>query len=111
MAHRIEALIGLLAVVAVLAWAARAAGLPYPVVLVVGGLGLGYLPGLPETRIDPDVVSLVFAPPLVHAAAYRSSPKRLRREARCIAWLAFGLVALTIAAVAVVAHALVGELS
>ena len=84
MAHRIEELIGLLAVVAILAWAARTAGLPYPVVLVVGGLGLGYLPGLPEIRIDPDVVFLVFVPPLVHSAAYRVSPRRLAREARCI---------------------------
>src|SRR4051812_42053603 len=111
MAHRIEELIGLLTVVAILAWAARAAGLPYPVVLVVGGLGLGYLPGLPEIRIDPDVVFLVFVPPLVHSAAYRISIKRLRREARCISLLAFGLVALTIGAVAVVAHALVDDLS
>src|SRR4051794_19297088 len=110
-AHRIEELIGLLAVVAMLAWAARAAGLPYPVVLVVGGLGLGYLPGLPEIRIDPDVVFLVFVPPLVHSAAYRISLRRLRREARCISLLAFGLVALNIAGVAVVAHALVGALS
>ena len=110
-AHRIEELIGLLAVVAILAWAARAAGLSYPVVLVVGGLGLGYLPGLPEIRIDPDVVFLVFVPPLVHAAAYRISPRRLKREAKCIGYLAIGLVGLTIAAVAVVAHALVDELS
>src|SRR3954447_19921542 len=111
MAHRIEELIGLLAVVAMLAWAARAVGLPYPVVLVVGGLGLGYLPGLPEINIDPDVVFLVFVPPLVHAAGYRTSARRLRDEAPCIALLAVGLVGLTIAAVAVVAHALVDELT
>src|SRR3954447_17996062 len=110
-AHRIEELIGLLAVVAILAWAARAAGLPYPVVLVAGGLGLGYLPGLPEIRIDPDVVFLVFVPPLVHAAGYRTSARRLRKEARCVALLALGLVGLTIAAVAVVAHALVDGLT
>src|SRR4051795_876276 len=111
MAHRIEELIGLLTVVALLAWAARGAGLPAPVVLVVGGLALGYLPGLPEIRIDPDVVFLIFVPPLVHSAGYRTSPRRLRQEARCIGWLAIGLVGITIAAVAVVAHALVDELT
>jgi CPA1 family monovalent cation:H+ antiporter len=110
-AHRIEELIGLLGVVALLAWAARAAGLPYPVVLVAGGLGIGYLPALPEITIDPDVVFLVFVPPLVHAAGYRTSPRRLREEAPCIALLAIGLVGLTIAAVAVVAHALLDELT
>src|SRR4051794_23260221 len=110
-AHRIEELIGLLAVVALLAWAARAAGLSYPVVLVAGGLGLGYLPGLPEIRIDPDVVFLVFVPPLVHSAGYRTSPRRLRREAPSIALLALGLIGISIAAVAVVAHALVDELT
>src|SRR3954468_14315361 len=111
MGPRIEELIVVLAVVAILAWAARAAGLPYPVVLVAGGLGLGYLPGLPEIRIDPAGVFLVFWPPLVHSAAYRISPRRLRREAKCIGLLSIGLVGLTIAAVAVVAHALVDELS
>src|SRR4051795_13081407 len=104
MAHRIEELIGLLTVVALLAWAARGAGLPAPVVLVAGGLGLGYVPGLPAIRIDPDVVFLVFVPPLVHAAGYRTSARRLRKESRCVALLALGLVGLTIAAVAVVAH-------
>src|SRR3954447_27092475 len=97
MAHRIEELIGLLAVVALLAWAARAAGLPYPVVLVAGGLGLGYLPGMPEIPIDPDVVFLIFVPPLVHSAAYRVSPRRLRREAECIGPLAIRPPRLTIA--------------
>jgi Na+/H+ antiporter len=56
-------------------------------------------------------VFLIFVPPLVHSAAYRVSPRRLRREAKCIGLLAIGLVGLTIAAVAVVAHALVDELS
>jgi CPA1 family monovalent cation:H+ antiporter len=110
-AHRIEELIGLLAVVAVLAYLARAAGLPYPVVLVVGGLALGYVPGLPDITIDPDVVFLVFVPPLVHAAGYTSSPRRLRENAPLLTALAVGLVAVTIAAVAVVAHAMVPELT
>jgi monovalent cation/hydrogen antiporter len=106
----IEFLLGLLAVVAVIVWAARASGLPYPIFLVLGGLALGAIPGLPDITLDPDVVFLVFLPPLLHAAAYRSSPKRLRAEATGITLLAFALVGATIAAVAVVAHALIDGL-
>ena len=107
MAGEIEELLGLLAVVAALAWLARAGGLPYPIVLAVGGLALGYVPGMPDVEVDPDVIFLVFIPPLVHAAAYTSSLARLREQAAPIGFLALGLVAVTIAAVAVVAHALV----
>ena len=109
--HAIEEVIGLLVVVALLAWGARAVGLPYPIVLVVGGLAIGFVPGMPDVEIDPDIVFLVFLPPLVHAAAYSASPKRLRVDAMPIAALALGLVALSIGAVAVVAHALVGALT
>ena len=105
-----EGILALLVVVVALAWGARAVGLPYPIVLVVGGLGLGLLPGLPKVDLDPDVVFLVFLPPLVHAAAYGSSPRRLRADAAPIGLLAGGLVAVTIAVVAVVAHLLVGDL-
>jgi CPA1 family monovalent cation:H+ antiporter len=107
MTRNIEELLGLLAAVALIVWAARAVGLPYPIVLVLGGLGLGYIPGLRDITVAPDVVFLVFLPPLVHAAAYTSSGPRVREQVRTIALLALGLVGVTVGAVAVVAHALI----
>ena len=107
----IEFLILLLVAVALLAWVARQLSVPYPIVLVLGGLGLGALPGLPDLELEPEVVFLVFVPPLVHAAGYASSPRHLLREARTIGLAAVVLVGLTIVAVAVVAHALVDELT
>jgi Na+/H+ antiporter len=102
-----EALVGLLVAVALLAWGARAIGVPYPVVQVLGGLAIAFIPGFPTIELDPDIVFLIFAPPLLHAAAYYAGHKRLRDYAPELGVLAIGLVALTIAASAVVAHALV----
>jgi monovalent cation/hydrogen antiporter len=102
-----EALVGLLVAVALLAWGARAIGVPYPVVQVLGGVAIAFLPGVPTIELDPDVIFLIFVPPLLLAAAYNAGHKRLRDYAPELGLLAFGLVALTIAAGAVVAHALV----
>ena len=103
----IEFLICLVAAVALLVALARALDVPYPIVLVLGGLGLGALPGVPSIELGPEVVFLVFVPPLVHAAGYQASIRRLQRDARPIALAAVVLVALTIVAVALAAHALV----
>ena len=107
----IEFAIALLAAVALLVWVARQLEVPYPIFLVLGGLGLGALPGAPELELEPDVIFLVFVPPLVHAAGYQASPRLLLRDARPIALGAIVLVATTIAAVALVAHAIVDGLS
>ncbi len=107
----IEFVIALLAAVVLLVWLARQLDVPYPVFLVLGGLGVGFVPGVPELELDPDVVFLVFVPPLVHAAGYVASPRHLVRDARPIALAALVLVAATIVAVAVAAHALVDGLS
>ena len=103
----IEFVVLLVAAVALLTWIARLIDVPYPIVLVLGGLGLGALPGLPSIELGPEVVFLVFVPPLVHAAGYQASVRRLQRDARPIALAAVVLVALTIGAVAVTAHLLV----
>src|SRR5687768_9481850 len=92
----IEFLILLLVAVALLVWVARRLSVPYPIMLVLGGLGLGALPGLPELELDPEIVFLVFVPPLVHAAGYSASPRHLLREAPTIAAAAVILVGLTI---------------
>ena len=53
---------------------------PYPIVLVLGGLAIGFVPGLPDVELAPDVVFLVFLPPLLVAAGYYASPQELRAE-------------------------------
>src|SRR3954467_5210462 len=85
--------------------------IPAPIVLVVGGVGSAFLPTLPNVELDPDTVFLVFLPPLVYAAGWRTSPQELRAVMRPLALLAIGLVFVAAGAVALVAHALVPELS
>jgi CPA1 family monovalent cation:H+ antiporter len=107
----LEFLIILLVAVALLVWVARQLAIPYPIVLVLGGLALGAFPGLPNLELEPEVVFLVFVPPLVHAAGYQSSPRLLARDWRPIGLAALVLVGLTIGAVAVVARLIVPDLS
>jgi monovalent cation/hydrogen antiporter len=96
-----EILVGLLGAVTVLAGVARRVGLPSPVVLVVCGLFVGLVPGLPAVELDPDLIFFVFLPPLIYGAGFNSSPRDLRLQARKIGVLAIGLVAATTVAVAV----------
>ncbi len=86
---------------------ARRLVIPYPILLVIGGLLLGFVPGLPPVRLDPDVVFFVFLPPILWAAAYFTSFRDFRANLRPILLLALGLVAATTAVVATVAHAVV----
>jgi CPA1 family monovalent cation:H+ antiporter len=104
----IELLVFLLLAVAVLAGVGLRSGVPYPVALVLGGLVIGLVPGLPSPELNPDVVFFVFLPPLLYSAAVTSSWPELRANALPITLLAVGLVILTIAAVAAVAHAVIG---
>jgi monovalent cation/hydrogen antiporter len=83
---------------------------PYPIVLVLGGLVLGFLPGVPPAELPPELVLVLFLPPLLYQAAFFSSPRDLRADMRTITLLAVGLVLATMSAVAVTAHALVGGL-
>lgn len=85
--------------------------LPYPILLVLGGLGIGFAPGAPDFRLDPDVVLLVVLPPLLYSAAFFSSLRELRTNLRSISLLAIGVVLATMGAVALVAHAIVPGMS
>src|SRR4051812_2512929 len=65
---------------------------PYPIPLVLGGLVLGFLPGIPDIQLDPDLVLLVFLPPLLYAGAFFADLRTLRDDARVISLNAIGLV-------------------
>lgn len=108
MEHIELVIFGLLVAIAGLAVLARALGVPYPVTLVAGGAVIGFLPGVPNVELDPDVVLLIFLPPLLYSAAFFTSVRDLRRNARPIALLSIPLVFATMAAVAFVAHEVVG---
>jgi Na+/H+ antiporter len=95
----------LLVAVAALTALARVLGLPYPILLVIGGSLVGFAPGVPNVQLDPDIVLLIFLPPLLFNAAYFSSVRDLRVQARAITLTAIGLVLLTTCAVALAAHA------
>jgi len=104
----IESLIFLLGAAALLAQLARVLNVPYPIFLVLGGLAIGFVPGLPDVEIPPEVIFVIFLPPLLNAAAFASSPLDLRAHLRPILLLAVGLVLATTFAVAAVAHFAVG---
>lgn len=104
----IVALLG--AVTALLALAPRAR-IPYPILLVLGGLALGFIPGLPTLRMDPDLVLVGLLPPLLYGTAFFTSVRDLRLNVRPVGLLATGLVLCTTVAVAVAAHAVVAGLS
>jgi len=102
--HQLEIIILLLAVVLLLTTVAQRLLIPYPILLVIGGLGLALMPGLPIIRLDPDLVFLVFLPPILWAAAYFTSLREFRQNIRPISLLAVGLVLATTAVVAAVAR-------
>lgn len=103
--YQLKIIILLLTAVLALTTVARKLIIPYPILLVIGGLVLSFVPGLPTIRLDPDLIFLVFLPPLLWAAAYFTSWRDFRANARPITLLAVGLVLATTAAVAYVAHA------
>jgi Na+/H+ antiporter len=91
----------LLAVIALTALA-HALNVPYPILLVIGGSCLGFAPGVPDVQLDPDIVLLLFLPPLLFNAAYFASLRDLRRYIRVIGVTSVLLVIVTAAAVAAV---------
>ncbi len=106
--HPIELVLALLVAVVILGFVAERYGIPEPVLLVVGGLVLGLQPWAPGVALDPQVVFLLFLPPLLYAAAFRTPWPEFRSQLRAITMLAVGLVLFSTAAVAAVGHYAVG---
>src|SRR3954452_17979742 len=97
---------GLLVAVAGLSALARVLSVPYPIVLVIGGALFGFVPGMPEVKLNPDVVLVVFLPPLLYSAVFFANLGDIRRSVRGIAMASVPLVLATMCAVAAVAHEL-----
>lgn len=108
---QLESIILLLAVVLTLTTVSRQLLIPYPILLVIGGLALALIPGLPTVRLNPDLIFLVFLPPILWAAAYFTSLREFRANLGPISMLAVWLVLATTAAVAVIAHWMLPGLS
>ena len=109
--NKIELLILLLLAIALLAQLAGRLRVPYPVLLVLAGLGIALVPGIPHIDLESDIVFLVFLPPLLYAAALVSSPRDLWAQAGRIGMLAIALVVLTVVVVAAAARLLIGDIS
>jgi Na+/H+ antiporter len=85
--------------------------IPYPIVLVLGGALLGFLPGAPEVHLNPDLVLVAVLPPLLYGGAFFTSLRELRANVKAISTLAVGLVLVTMLAVAAVAHEVIPGLA
>src|SRR3954466_6332419 len=105
-----EIVVFLFTLVAGLVYVARRIAVPYPVLLVLGGLALSGIPGLPEMRLQPAVVFYFILPALIYPAALFTSWRDFRRNLRPILLLAIGLVLATMLAVAWMAHLIVPAL-
>jgi monovalent cation/hydrogen antiporter len=103
-AHQELQLLGLLVVGAGLLILSGPLRIPYPILLVLGGLLIGFGPGVPKVTMPPDIVLIGILPPLLYSAAFNTGLRELRRNLRPISLLAIGLVGLTMVVVAAVAH-------
>jgi len=106
-----ELLLALLVVVAVLVTISRRIRVPYPVLLLIGGLIVGLVPGIPRLELDPEIVFLVVLPPLLYVSAFLTPIRDFRSNLKNISSLAIGLVTASAAVVAAIAMALVPGMS
>jgi Na+/H+ antiporter len=102
-----ELLLSLLVVVAVLVTISRRIRVPYPVLLLLGGLVVGLVPGIPRVVLDPEIVFLVVLPPLLYVSAFLTPIRDFRANLKNISSLAIGLVAVSAGIVAAIAMTLV----
>lgn len=109
--HPIEIVTALLGVTTLLAVVARWLRVSYPILLVIVGLLIGWIPGLPPIELSPDAVFLIFLPPLLYSAAWQIDNVELKLYSRSVALLAVGLVLFTSTIVALVAHMLIPDFS
>jgi CPA1 family monovalent cation:H+ antiporter len=108
--EEVATVLGLLCLVTVLAVLTRQWTIPYPTIMVLTGLAVALVPGLPHVQLTPEVVFLVFLPPLLYAAAWETPWNDFRKNLRPIFFLAIGLVLATTFAVGWLAKTMVPEM-
>ena len=108
MSATISLLFGLLVAIVVLATLATRLRVPYAILLVLGGLLLGFVPGLPSITLNPELILVLFLPPLIYSSAWLTSWREFHANLRPILQLALGLVLVTTIVIAIVAHAIAG---
>lgn len=97
----------IMAVMIILSALADRIRIPYPVLLIIAGIAVGFVPSLPNISLDPEIVFLVFLPPLLYDAAFNISFKEFKTNLNTISTLAISLVFITASGIAVVAHYLI----
>jgi monovalent cation/hydrogen antiporter len=97
----------LLAAMVILVALANRLRIPYPILLVLGGLVISLIPGLPFIELNPSLVFILFLPPILQQSAYYTPIRDFRANLRSISLLAIGLVLATMIGIAIVAHALI----
>src|SRR5579862_1608182 len=105
------ALIIVFIAIIVLVTVANRINVSYPIVLVLGGMAIGYVPGIPTFQLPPDLVLVVFLPPLLYWESVSAPTSEFRSGAWWIFQMAFGLVIVTTVAVAAIAHAVIPGMS
>jgi monovalent cation/hydrogen antiporter len=105
MSATITLIFALLVAIIALAAIATKIRMPYAIFLTLGGLLLGFIPGLPRVQLNPDLVMFLFLPPLIYSSAWFTSWREFRATLRPILQLSIGLVLVTTSVVAIVAHA------
>lgn len=109
--EQILLVISLLFGIAMLTMLSEKLKIPYPILLVISGLLISLVPGIPSITLEPELVFLIFLPPLLYAAAWNTSWKDFWKLRRPISLLSFGLVIFTSAAVAIVSNAIIPDFS
>src|SRR3954463_2681 len=82
--------------------------IPYPILLVIGGLGIGFIPGLPKIELEPEIVFVLFLPPIIQQAAYFTPIRDFKANLRPIILLSVWLVLVTTLVVGVIGHYMLG---
>lgn len=78
--------------------------LPYPILLIIAGIGIGFIPEIPKIEINPEIIFLIFLPPLLYDAAFNISFAQFKTNINTISTLAISLVFLTVTGIAVMSH-------
>lgn len=104
-------ILSLLLTVSLLSMLSNKLGIAYPIFLVIAGLIIGIIPDIPNVTLKPDIVFIIFLPPLLYSAALNTSWRDFKGSIRSISLLAIGLVIFTSCIIAFLAHAIIPDFS